>query len=86
MELVAEEPGGLYLTPRLYPAPAPSAHEETEVCEDEPSLGFSLRNLSMSWWLSPLVRRLIDAQLCDERDEKLLADVLAELEIDPQPK
>jgi len=30
----------------------------------------------MSWWLSPLVRRLIDAQLCDPRDGLLLADVL----------
>lgn len=84
--LVAEEPAGLYLTPRLYPAPTLSANEESEVCEDEPTLGFSLRNLSMSWWLSPLVRRLIDAQLCDKRDEHLLADVLAELELDPQPK
>ena len=86
IKLVAEEPGGMYLTPRLYPAPTPSDNEETEVCEDEPSLGFSLRNLSMSWWLSPLVRRLIDAQLCDKRDEELLADVLGELEMDPQPK
>jgi hypothetical protein len=86
MRLVAAEPSGLYLTPRLYPAPALSTNEESEVCEDEPSLGFSLRNLSMSWWLSPLVRRLIDAQLCDKRDEHLLADVLAELELDPQPK
>jgi len=86
IRLVAEEPGGRYLTPRLYPAPALSSNEESEVCEDEPSLGFSLRNLSMSWWLSPLVRRLIDAQLCDKRDEELLADVLAELELNPQPK
>ncbi len=78
-ELVANEPKGVYVSPRLYPAPELDENIDSELCEDEPGLGFSLRNLSMSWWLSPLVRRLIDAQLCDPRDGLLLADVLARL-------
>ena len=85
-ELVSQKPGGIYLTPRLYPAPTLGGNADSEVCEDEPSLGFSLRNLSMSWWLSPLVRRLIDAQLCDKRDEALLADVLSALQIASPPE
>jgi hypothetical protein len=78
-ELVTINPGGVYVTPRLYPAPELDENLDSEICEDEPGLGFSLRNLSMSWWLSPLVRRLIDAQLCDPRDALLLADVLKRL-------
>ena len=76
IELVAHEPKGVYVTPRLYSTPELDVNEDSDLCEDEPGLGFSLRNLSMSWWLSPLVRRLIDAQLCDPRDGLLLADVL----------
>jgi hypothetical protein len=86
IELVAREPAGVYITPRLYSAPEPDESQESGFCEDEPSLGFSLRNLSMSWWLSPLVRRLIDAQLCDPRGGLLLADVLARLEKSPDPQ
>ena len=84
--LVANEPEGVYITPRLYPAPELHENQESDFCEVVPTLGFSLRNLSMSWWLSPLVRRLIDAQLCDPRDGLLLADVLARLEKPSAPK
>ncbi len=59
MSLVVDDPHGRLLRrPRLYPPAGRSSEDENpEICEDNQRLGFSLRNLSMSWWLSPLVQR-----------------------------
>lgn len=82
MNLLASDSMSAYVSPRLYPVLAKSFTEEADLCDDSADLRFSLHNLSMSWWLSPLVQRIIDNQLCDPRAQLLLTDVLRRLEID----
>ena len=81
IQLVTEDAQGLYVSPRLYPVTRPPQIANSELCDEKPNLRFSLRNLTMSWWLSPLLQEVIDYQLCDPRDALLLRDVLAGMAI-----
>jgi hypothetical protein len=64
---------GVYLT-----------REETSFCIDKPTrLGQSRITLSqpiMSWWLSPVSQRVLDAQLCDQVNITALETLLSKLE------
>jgi hypothetical protein len=80
---VTEDAQGLYVSPRLYPVTRPPGSTKDDLCDEKPNLRFSLRNLTMSWWLSPLLQEVIDDQLCDPRDALLLRDVLAGMAIRP---
>ena len=78
---VTKDGQGTFVSPRLYPVIRSPDVADNDLCDDNPNLHFSLRNLSASWWLSPLVQRVIDYQLCDARDALLLRDVMAKMAI-----
>ena len=84
MALLAIEDQGVYYSPRIYPSTRVTGNQSNpDLCAEIPSLRFTLRNLSMSWWLSPIVQRVIDLQLCDNRDTLLLTDILTRLKVVP---
>ena len=84
MGILAIDEQGAYFSPRIYPSTRVTGNQSNpDLCAEIPSLRFTLRNLSMSWWLSPVVQRVIDLQLCDNRDTLLLTDILKRLELHP---
>jgi hypothetical protein len=59
-----------YYTLRVARSPLfPEKTDELPWCLDVPRHGLALRNVVMSWWLSPVVQHFLDEQMCSVDNE-----------------
>ncbi len=69
---------GVFDDADLSPDPNPDP-ADLQRCDDLKGRSLRMTRVSMSWWLSPAVQADLDAQLCDLRDRREMAALVAAL-------
>jgi hypothetical protein len=74
--------GGAFRKIRVFQRPV-STLENLETCIDmPPDRTFDAGEIPMNWWLSPVIQRVIDTQLCSIQNEVAIKDILHDFTVD----